>query len=400
MQELFINNKGENKLKKINKVVLIFSLIILLLIEKSYGKYNFNYTLNAFSLSRDNSEITYNIEKNVLDGEYVNRDVELIISFNKEIDEIEGFEYFGNKQTIKKVLENNESNTITAVDISGNKKEVQYSINNIDKIPPEIIGVEDGGTYNTDININYEDNIGIKDIYVDKYSSLSWPYYPDYYETNFYKGIDVTNSTVTVKLSGHPKGTKKYRYYLNNVLKKETDSTKYIFTGLNPGTNYKIKVEAIDINGIVLSAVERNVKTKFCKTITGTRNDTNKTFNIKITGIDSKIKSATCVGFVDSNTHKSQNVSIKSDRSLSYTFSALNITSTLQNGYYYFHVQLWDANKKLVETICCNIIFNTNYIEGTSTNIDPYILTKNGNYQIIVTDLAGNKTEKNIVIKK
>lgn len=54
-----------------------------------------------------------------------------------------------------------------------NKKEnyynkVEKNLPLVDKIPPEIIGIEDGQTYNREININYKDNVGIQNIKVFK----------------------------------------------------------------------------------------------------------------------------------------------------------------------------------------------------------------------------------------
>ena len=386
------------KQTKIKKILLVV-VILIIISNYSLAKYRFTYKLDAFKLSRDNSEILYNVITDVDENKYVNRDVMLRIYFNKEIEKIDGFELSEDSKTLSKVLHENESNSIIVQDISGNKKTVEYAVNNIDKVPPEIVGIQDGETYTSNIKPNYIDNIGVEKIFIDKYSKLGIAYYPDYYETNFYKGINITSNRLVINLSGHPKGTRYYNYYLNNVLKAQTSETSHLYTGLTPGTNYTVKIEALDENKNVLSTLTRDVKTKYCTEINGVRNDTNKTFTINLRGIDSRIKSATCVGFIDSNTHKSKNVSISSDRSLTYTFKALDITSTLQSGYYYFHVQLWDASQKLVETICCNIIFNSNYVVNNKA-LDPYDININGNYQIIVTDFAGNVTEKNIILNK
>ena len=124
-------------------------------------------------------------------------------------------------------------------------------------------------------------------------------------------------------------------------------------------------------------------------------------FTFTVYGIDPSIDSVTAVGFTNQNNRIYQYPSIKSDRSVSVNFSGQTITGNLQTGYYYFHLQLYD-NGQVVDAVCCNVKFYENYIEPTenSGKVDLYNLTSNGNYQILVTDLAGNQTEKLITISK
>lgn len=384
-------------MSKAIKIFLVF-IIILTISINTYAKYNYQYNLKAFSLTRDNSDIIYSISRTENETEYTNKDVMLTINLNKSVENVDGFEISNDGKTLTRLIEENEMNTIIVEDISGNKKEISYNINNIDKIPPEIIGVEDGETYNTNKEINYMDNVGIKDIFIDKYSNLSMRCYEDFYDTSFYKGIDVTSNSINVTISNHPKNTKYYLYYLNGVLKAKTTECQFKYTGLKSATNYDVKVEAVDSEGEVLESLSRNIKTKYFSNI-----ETEKcedTFIVTLYGIGSKVDSAYGVGFTNSNNQKYIPASINSDRSLTIKFSALDITEKLQNGYYYFHIHLFDnESNSVIEFVCCNVIFNQNYVESENT-LNPYSLTSNGNYQLIVTDLAGNITEKNITISK
>lgn len=388
-------------MKIIKKIIMIIMILIVMLMPRTYSKYNYTYNLNAFTLTRDDSEIIYNITRTEEDKLYTNKDVLLSIYLNKPINKIEGFNISEDGKILTKIIKENESNTIKVEDNSGNSKDIAYTINNIDKIPPEIVGIEDGMTYNTNKNISYTDNIGIKDIFVDRYSKLNVAIYPDYYDTSFYKGIDITSDKIIVNLTGKPKNTSFYKYYLNGNLKATTKEKTYTYSGLLAGTNYQIKVEALDENNNVLESISKNVITKYFKEIKTEK--TGNTFKVTVYGIDPKIQKAIAIGFTNDNNKKYFYPIINSDRSLTMTFLASDITnSLLENSYYYFHIQLFDNQNYtyLYETICCNVIFNTNYIKKEETEINPYNLTQNGNYEITVVDLAGNKTIKNITINK
>ena len=384
-------------MNKIKKIFFIMLNIIFIFSMECFAKYNYKFTLNAYKLSRDSSEITYVLSRTESDKEYTNKDVTLTIDFNKPIYEIDGFTISENRKKLTKVIKENEKNTITVEDVSGNKKEVTYEINNIDKIPPEIIGVEDGKTYTSNVTLDYKDNVGIKDIVIDKYSDLKLSLYDDYYDTGSYKGTDLTDTTANIRVVSHPKNTKTYKYYINNSFKAESTNTQYNFTGLKKGTSYTIKVEAIDENGKVLQTATRGIKTRLYSKITGTKNSSGA-FSVTVSGIDSSIDSAVAVAFTDSSGKNITYPSIKSDRSLSVTFKAQAVTETIKSGYYYFHLQLFDDGAH-VDTACCNIVFKESS-SSSSTGNTLYKLTTNGNYHIIVTDLAGNKTEKYITIKK
>lgn len=384
-------------MNKLKKIFFVMINIIFIFSMECLAKYNYKFTLNAYRLSRDSSEITYVLSRTESDKEYTNKDVILTIDFNKTISEIDGFTISEDRKQLTKKISENEKNTITVEDISGNKKDVFYEINNIDKIPPEIIGVENGKTYTSNVILDYKDNVEIKDIVIDKYSDLKLSLYDDYYDTGSYKGTDLTDTTANIRVVSHPKNTKTYKYYINNSFKAESTNTQYNFTGLKKGTSYTIKVEAIDENGKVLQTATRGIKTKLYSKITGNKNSSG-TFSVTVSGIDSSIDSVIAVAFTDSSGKSITYPKIKSDRSVSVTFATNAVTENIENGYYYFHLQLFD-NGVHVDTACCNIIFKSSSTSSLSGN-SLYNLTTNGNYHIIVTDLAGNKAEKYITIKK
>lgn len=384
-------------MNKAKKIVFILIYIIIFFSVDVFAKYNCKYELKAYKLTRDTSEITYTILRNISEDEYTNQDVVLTIDLNKPVYEIDGFTISEDRKKLSRTISENEEKIIEVEDISGNRKEITYTVNNIDKIPPEIIGVENGKVYNSNVTLEYKDNIGIKNVIVDKYSNLKLSVNDDYYDTESYKGTDLTDTTANIRVVEHPKNTKYYKYYINNQFKGETTNTQYTFTGLKKGITYTIKVEAIDENKNVLQTATRNVKTKMFSKISATKNSSG-TFAVTLTGIDSSIDNVVAVAYTNLNNQNATYPSIKSNRSLSVTFTAQAVTGDVQNGYYYFHLQLYD-NGNLVDTACCNVIFKSTTSSSTPGNT-LYKLVSNGNYQIIVTDFAGNKTEKYITIKK
>lgn len=381
------------------KILFMIIIIVMSLKLEVCAKYNYSYTLNAYSLRRDSSEILYEMTRTEEEKEYTNQDVLLTINFNKPIYEIDGFTISEDGRTLTKTIAENETNTIIAKDISGNYKEIAYEINNIDKIPPEILGIEDNKTYNTDVVLNYQDNIGIKEINVDKYSNLKLSLYNGYYDIANFKGTDMTDTTANIRVVGHPKYTKSYRYYIDDILKAESKETQYKFTELKKGTSYIIKVEAIDVNGNVLETATRTVKTKTFSRVSLEKDSTTGTCEVKVYGIDPSIDNAIAIGYSSSGNQKVTYPVINSNGNLTEKFYAKDITGNIKEGYYYFHIQLYD-NGVLIDTVTCNVIFVENFYENTDVDYDLYNLKSNGNYQITVVDLAGNETTKTVIISK
>lgn len=389
------------KRKKVTKKVIILFIIILIgLANKIYAKYNYTITLDAFSLKRDTSPIEYNIKKIGEEKEYTNKDVLLKIIVNKEIEKVNGFEIDDTRKILTKTISSNEENKIILKDLSGNTKELNYSVTNIDKELPQIIGIEDGETYNETKVIEYKDNTGIKDIFVDKYNeNLEFKCVEHFYDSEYYKGLDVTGNKIHVEIVSHPKGTKLYRYYINNMLVSESQNYEYTYQNLNYGTTYLIKIEAIDENNNIIKTTERYIKTKYFSDIITRKEGDN--FYVKITGIDSRVNIGYCsLWNQDTGTIKTTYPGMSSDRSLELRFNAYDVNGNKCYGYYYFHLQMWSAvDSSINDVLPMNVVFNRNYVKNEIT-VNPYILENNGFYHIIVTDLAGNISEKTCAIKK
>ena len=156
-------------MKHIRKIVSFSIAIVMMLSYTAYARYNYAIVLNAFSLTRDSSEIQYTIKKST--SEYTNKDVSLEINTNKPIEGVEGFELSEDNKKLTKLFSENDTNTIVLKDYSGNKKDVTYEINNIDKIPPIIENIENGQTYTVNLKPTYRDNVEIKNIEIEKYGT-------------------------------------------------------------------------------------------------------------------------------------------------------------------------------------------------------------------------------------
>lgn len=381
-------------------IVISFIVIIFLLSNQIYAKYNYQIVLDAFYLMRDDSEILYKIEKSVPDNEYTNQDVILKIIANKEIEEVECFKLDETKTTLTKNVSENQESSILLNDLSGNQKEVNYSIKNIDKEPPQIIGVEDGVTYRQPVNIEYTDNTEIKEIKVDKYGNqLIIRCEEDFYDSEFYKGLDVLGNQIYVDVIQHPKDTVNYRFYLNNVLKATTEKSEYTYKGLSTATTYTIKVEAIDNQENILGTVSKTVTTKCFTGIKATK--VGDTFKVKITGIDKNASLGfNALWYEGCGTQKYSYPGSNSDYSVDLSFNAYQIDGKKSSGYYYFHLQFFNNfDSKYNQIFCMNIKFDKNYEKiNDDIDIDPNCLNQRGNYEITVIDVAGNKTTKKCVI--
>ena len=177
---------------------------------------------------------------------------------------------------------------------------------------------------------------------------------------------------------------------------------KYKYENLTPFTNYVAKIEAVDIEGNVIQSDYWPVRTKLVSGVTCNKNDSTKSFTVKITGLDSRIAKANTVKFDKAHMNNKIYTSIKinADRSVQATMSASDVESTFLNTVYYFHFQFWDSNGKFLDTICVNVRFNETYVEEDDEYVDINNLKDNGEYDITITDLAENQTFKNIKIKK
>jgi len=202
-----------------------------------------------------------------------------------------------------------------------------------------------------------------------------------------------------VWIKDKPKGTVKYKYYINNTLKEESSNKEYIFSNLRRGTEYSVKIEAIDSNNNVIQSKTKTIKTRYFEKLVA--NKESETFSVTLYGLEPEITNVAVTEFSASDRTNITylGAKIKSDRSVSAKLNAKSITPTLETGYYYLQFHLKNSSDQTIDLVNCNIIFGTKY-EKNNLEIDPYNIIQNGNYEIIVTDFAGNETKKNFVLKK
>ncbi|MGN1298523.1 MAG: hypothetical protein ACI4UE_00850 [Candidatus Scatovivens sp.] len=222
------------------KKIIIMFLTLVSMTVISYSKYIQKYELEAIEIATDIEAPTYTI--NYSTKEFTNCDVEITIIFSEEIKQIEGFKKINNL-TYKKILKENKTEKINVFDLAGNKTEIEYSVTWIDKIPPEIIGINNDETYNNVKTVNYSDNFsGIKNIEKVFYGDLeigisNFITKEDYYE-------------ITIKILRMPKNCNQYKFCkINEGIKQISNSDNNLITYRIPiNENFEIYAEAIDIN--------------------------------------------------------------------------------------------------------------------------------------------------------
>ena len=141
-----------------------------MIIQFSLAKYNYKISVDAFEFTRDTSlpiaSVSYSTK------EPTNNPVTITIKVDKDISGVEGFVWNEENKTLTKTVKENEENKLILEDLSGNKTEISYKVDWIDKINPEILGIENGKIYNAPVDILYKDNVGIKSVEVQNYGYL------------------------------------------------------------------------------------------------------------------------------------------------------------------------------------------------------------------------------------
>ncbi len=378
---------------KRRKIIAILLFLLIFCNAKVYAKYAYHIDETVIELTRDTNapscNVTYSTE------EWTNGNVIITITSNKEIEQVSGFTLSEDKKVLTKEVSQNEYGIIKIRDFSGNITEVEYNVSNIDKEAPQIIGCQNGGIYDKPLALDYSDNVEIKNIYVDRYDdALTLDYANSYLDSFYYYGVDRTNSTLTIRVTSHPKNTRKYKYYANNKLYATTTDTSYTFTGLNKGTTYELKVQAIDELGNILEEKTQTGYTSFYESITSTK--ANNKFSATLNHLDSSVKK---IRYAIWNYYVPADVRW-------YEIDVTNQTAVIEgthfntnyHGSYVIHAYMYDSNNHELDVLGFSFDFTTNY-KPTNPKIDPYNLTQSGNYQIIVSDLAGNETLYEIKVK-
>ena len=134
------------------------------------GKY-YKKELDVFDINIDKRDLEYQIFVSDIDKKYTNNDITVQIKCNKEIKEVSGFKLSADKTCLTKVYNTNHQEEVTVEDYFNKKKNIQISINNIDKTMPEITGIEEGKNYDVGLKLIYKDNVGIRSIKIENTSN-------------------------------------------------------------------------------------------------------------------------------------------------------------------------------------------------------------------------------------
>ena len=372
--------------KIICSVFILFFIISINIIK--YCKYTYIFEKNIIKLTRDaispKCTVSYSSE------EWTNDNIIITIEADKEIEQSSGFELSEDKRTLKKIAYVNESDTVIVKDLFGNSTEVAYSVSNIDKGQPMIIGVENNKKYKAPVKLDFWDDSEIENITIDRYNDkLKIDYHSEFLDSAIFKNIDRNVNTITIHVKEHPLNTKFYKYYLNGKLYMTSNGTNYTYTGLKKGTEYKVKVEALDQNGNILDKEELLAKTSYFEIIFAQKTD--KSFSANIQNLDKEVKKFkySVNNFYNPNSIEwyepefNKDLYIKCERANSQLYPS-----------YMINVYLYDRNDIILDIVQFLIDFNENYKEvELSEESEEYELNIPGNYQIKVADIAGNETE-------
>lgn len=371
---------------KIFRIIVLMICFVFFFYNVAFCKYVYIFEEDIIKLTRDDISPRCTVLYSTLDQ--TNENVIVTIESDKEIEQSSGFELSEDRKKMTKTVYVNESDIVIVKDLSGNCTEVEYNVNNIDKGQPYIIGVENNKKYKSPVKLEFMDDSEIESIFIDRYSDrLELEYHSEFLDSAFYKNIDRNSNSITVNVKEHPLNTKCYKYYLNDKLYITSSNTKYIYTGLEKGKEYNVKVEALDCNGNILDTQEMIAKTSFFEIIFVQKTDTDFLANIQ--NIDKEVKKIrySINNFYNPDSIEWYDCDIVNN---------INVKFEKQNNIFYpaymLNVYLYDKDEEILDVIQFLIDFNGNYvIEEKDTN--EYELKQPGNYQIKVLDCAGNQTE-------
>ncbi len=381
-------------MSKFIKIVALAVIGLIVFSGKIYAKYTYYFEETIAEFSRDNDQpicqVSYSTE------EHTNQNVTVTIVANKEIEQVSGFQLLEDQKTLTKVVTQNESKTIIIRDISGNCTTVEYGVDNIDKEPPQIIGCENGRTYKAPLILDYSDNDEIEKIEINQYEDkLVLACQGVYYDCAQYYGTGKTKSEITLQIKANPQNAKKYKYYANNQLYATSTEKEYQFAGLKAGTEYLLKVQALDNLGNILDESEITTKTSYYGSI-----DSQKTENqFQATFYDME-SSTTKIKYAIWNVFNEKKVIWKEaeivDKKAQIDFSQFNLTNYPN---YMIHAYLYDEDDEILDIVEFSIDFATEYEEPKSKEENFYEIKKSGKYEIKVVDFAGNETIYNIKVE-
>ena len=381
-------------MSKVRKIGILVIVNLILWSQVAYAKYRYYFEEVAFELSRDKNapicKVSYSVE------EITNQNVLVTITSNKEMEQVSGFELSSDKKTLTKEVTENENKKVIVRDLSGNCAEVEYNVNNIDKEPPKIIGCEDGKTYDSPVTIDCMDNDEIKEFTIDKYEdTLKMECRKGYDDCFATYGTDRTKSSLTLHIKGHPIGTKKYQYYANNELYTTSTEEEYTFTGLEKGTEYELKVQALDEVGNRLDEAKLTVRTSYYGSIYS--NKTQNQWEATIQALDSSVS---YIRYAVWNVYEEKNVKWqKAD--IRNCQAKLQFQAFHKSSYphYMIHAYLYSQENEILDIVEFSVDLATSYEKKEGTQETMNEIQEPGNYQIKAVDFAGNETIYHIKVE-
>lgn len=232
------------------KLIIMF-LIMSCFCIISYSKYVKEFELEAIQIITDNEAPTYKISYN--NKSFTNKDVEIKIIFSEEIQGLQGFQKV-NDFTYKKTLKENKKEKLEVFDLAGNNTQVEYNVNWIDKVAPQIIGINNNEIYYETKKVQYKDNLsGIKNIEKIFHGDL------DIGIVNFIKNENYYE--ITIRILRKPKNCRECKVLKTNVESKQISNIKndFITYRIPVNENFEIYAEAIDNSNKKYSSEKINI---------------------------------------------------------------------------------------------------------------------------------------------
>ena len=147
------------------------------------------------------------------------------------------------------MLKENEKNNIIVKDYSGNKQELSYNVDWIDKEKPKIIGAVNNGSYNSPLNLLYSDNVGIKNVEIENRGFLYSEINLTSFDIENRQAFDYRATSCKVNVIQKPTDTKKLQFFIDGKLSGETTQNTYTFKNLTTIKHvHKDAIEATILN--------------------------------------------------------------------------------------------------------------------------------------------------------
>lgn len=233
------------------KILVIFFLGIIIFCTDVFAKYKLDFEVQCFEIVIDNEPPSF--EVNYSNCNWTNEDVIVNVTPSEEVEEIKGFEYLNG--SYRRVVKQNEESEITVKDMFGNEGILKYSVKNIDKNSPYILGVEDGKKYYEEKNVEFiDDDSGIQKIDKVFYGDLL-------IDSN----INSDNNMISINVIREPKNLIGYKYYRIEGNKENFVSSNSKNINFTLNKNCKYYVVGTDKNGVSYKSNIIDSKENFLK---------------------------------------------------------------------------------------------------------------------------------------